>query len=237
MTKKMPKLKAIINEYSSITEEKRKFIQKCLKKDISVELNNLINMAPEEIDIFKQLRSTVIDEIAKDPTEKKIIRKLTLAGLDQQFASILFGHCNRNAKLFLDAQLIKAIDLYSFEKAVDFTVNKISIYQDYLHYFVDYLVEYTNLNDSKQALDITKFLYHHILEVSSRVTSPELLKLKLEYEYDLPPEYSQILYTYIVENIVELQQAFLLSQINDAVDRVTKFNNFIDKLEVDTHSE
>jgi len=223
--------KTLITEFNNLSEKKFNYFFKCIKLDKSIVLNSsYAEISDKELQLFIELRDKVISLLEEVSDEQNILEKLVNLGLDNDFAKALYKYCLNNLKPIKDAEFINSLSSEKFEKIINFVFSKFVLYNDYDQYFSNYAVSSLELNNSRELKIVLRFLYYHTKLVSSRIISPEMLKLKLEREYDVPIEINNIFIKYINNNIHEMQNAYLLSQINVVESKMESINDFFKNL-------
>ncbi len=222
-------LKTIITTFNSLPENKFNFFLKCVNLDKSIVLNSsYVELSNSDLNLFNELRNKVISLIEEDLEEQTIIKKLINSGLDDEFAQTLIKYCIENLRLIKDAEFISSIPTKQFDQIISSVLKNFFLYHDYQQYFSNYYVDLFKLNNTRELKIILRFLQHHIELVSGRIISPEMLRLKIEKEYNVPKEITDIIYHYIVKYLNEIQNTYLLSRLNSLYSRIDNISDLFE---------
>lgn len=176
-----------------------------------------------------QLVTSVVNVIVEKNDDREIIIKFLLdCGLDRIIVNALYSFCRPLAMPNLDAKLVAGMNKENVRKIADFIINKVIIYKDYKLIPFNHFVELTGINDNEKANRILRFIKNLYTDVSGRKYSLSMLDNKLNLEYKLPSELTEVIVDLIKQNLVELQQAYMLDQMNKLLNKFPALSCAID---------
>ncbi|HCJ56145.1 MAG TPA: hypothetical protein DHV55_01210 [Clostridiaceae bacterium] len=119
----------------------------------------------------------------------------------------------------------------SFDAAVKFIIEKMILYKEYQFMAPMYVSNLCKLQNMDEALKVLRFLYDKIAMISNRDVSRETLRSILEIDYLIPGNLIELFFRRIDTNYSELNQAHLIIRFNTLLNKVERFENFIEEME------
>lgn len=192
------------------------------KKQLII-LDILNKKKPDLLDDFTtdelQKLSTYVSDIpkvlAEIPDDKEVVVFFKKCGFDELLAKSIIEFGQEGSIFYKDVKLVKSLNKKQLEAVMDFIIKKMYIYEDYSETPFKDFVELSGLKDSDAARSVMGVLQNIIESVAGRKNSPEVLKNKMHKDYGFSLEQSDLVVSIINKYIAELQQAYLLQQINE----------------------
>jgi hypothetical protein len=179
----------------------------------------------EECNHLKSLRNSVIDIINNYPEKDKVVDILSKTGLEPSKAEDIYEFCNNVSKLLLDAEIIINMDLTDLEKVVNFIINKAILYNDFRLFTIDRFAKYGKFSNCHEARRALRFLHYHIYSTCKREFSPDTLEILLKTDMGVPEDKTKVIIDNIKNNLLEMQQAYLTSQIKFMYNKINNIQS------------
>lgn len=198
--------------YKSLEHQKQLLILDVLNKK---KPNLLNNFTTDELDRLSTALSRVPKFIAETVDNDEGITLFKKCGFDDLMAKSLIEFGQEDSAFYRDVKLVKSLNSKQLKETVDFIIEKMFLYEDYSEIPFKNFVTITGLSDSDNSRSVLSVLQSIIESVANRKNSPEILKKSMEDEYGFSLQQSDVVISSIKKHLSELQQAYLLQQINE----------------------
>lgn len=231
------KISKYIDNFNKLSEAKQEYIFERLKNNEFIELNNISILTQDDIDLFNNLRNYTLDIIENNPEKEEVIKKLNLSGMEEDASELFYKYFVKISKPLRDAQILKTMREEQFKKIVEITLQRVVIYTDASFYSKEFLTNEVGLNNSTELIKVLRFLAHYISQVAGMNMSPEMLKYKMEKEFDIPEKLTLILYNCVSTNLLQIQHSYLLAKVGYLNTEMKKIKSFLEKLDLNVGNE
>jgi len=169
---------------------------------------------------FKALCKEIVKLISEGHEKDIILHKLTVAGMEEEVGNIFFKYCSSILNPLRECQIINSLELDGLKNIMNFIINKMFIYREYMHYPFSTIVTTGNFRNKAEAQKVLRFLHKTVFQVARRDISPDTLKLILLNDYDLSPNSVDIITDLLKSHASELHQAQLFYTIDEVDDKL-----------------
>lgn len=189
--------------------------------------NDLLLSDDDKANVFDFIQS-VVDLIIENNDNESILKTLSSCGLDKIVVGSLYSFCKALAIPYLDARLLSSMEKENVCKVAEFVLYKMLLFNDYTQIPFNDFLELTGLGTAEQGNRVLRFIKDLYIDVSDRKYSPNILEDKLKKEYGLPVEIANEIVNLARDNITEMHQAYMLSQINKLLNQMSALSCALD---------
>lgn len=235
MKKRENILKRSVDWFNELNGEKQSFILDCLKNNFSVRLSNYL-LDEFELENYLILINCIVELIAQTADEDIIIKKLTLAGMEENKARIFYTYSIGFVAQRLDAVVINNVSIESIESCIKFIIEKMLLSREHRSFSLEYVTHICKFQNSDEMLKTLRFLYNMVYLIANRDYSLMTLRSIFEVDFEISKEVCDIFFSQVQEKLPELYQAQLSANLNKLLNKVDQFesifNQFINKKQI-----
>lgn len=189
---------------------KNRTVDDSLTKEDLLYLNKLVVLLPK---VFTEMKN-----------EEQILSFFSECGLEQIVSKSMLDFAKKVETPFRDAKVLKSLSTKNLKNVVNFVIEKIYIYEDFLVTPLEEYLEICGISDEEEARSALRFIKNQINSVLRKRYSPKVLESILKSDYEFEEEQVKIIIELIRENLQTMEQSYSIRQLNSILSKLSELS-------------